>query len=582
MDELYDRSSASSILEYARQLLGTSIRRLHPEASSLFTGKGRLGKCVEKYHFKYEPNNDAKPDFDEAGIELKCTPLKKLDDGSMVSKERLVLNIIDYLKEADKTFETSSFWHKNQHLLLMFYLHEKGVNVIDLVFKIIRLWKFPEVDLKIIKDDWEKIHYKLAHGLAHEISEGDTLYLGACTKGSKSGAEKRKQKNSDILADQRAYSLKSKYLNSIILESLLHPEMCSGLYISKLQKRKTNIAISETSKFQPKSSSYSFDRESKNTGIASAISEPSKLEPEKNIDLHANDTQVFEKEKVIPETFQLNLENNSNFNINIFQKKIIKKANFEVSYLVKSVDEYQESETFEELVERKFKPYYGKTIKEIEIMLGEVFTFSPKAISNAVVHGILGVKTPKIAEFEKANLQQKTIRLENNGNLKESMVFSQIKYNEIVNEERWEDSEWYQILTQRFLFIVFRKDSSDIDKLAKLEKVFFWTMPPKDLEVAKMFWLDTKDKIKRGDFEHFISISDDKICHVRPKAKDSSDKMDTPYGPQLKRGYWLNRQYILNIVNRHLKSVPYSTSSQPVNYEKAADSWVQGELFKKK
>ncbi len=498
MDELYDRSSASSILEYARQLLGTSIRRLHPEASSLFTGKGRLGKCVEKYHFKYEPNNDAKPDFDEAGIELKCTPLKKLDDGSMVSKERLVLNIIDYLKEADKTFETSSFWHKNQHLLLMFYLHEKGVNVIDLVFKIIRLWKFPETDLKIIKDDWEKIHYKLTHGHAHEISEGDTLYLGACTKGSKSGAEKRRQKNSNELADQRAYSLKSKYINSIILESLLHPEMCSGLYISKSQKKKIEKAISE------------------------------------------------------------------------------------VSSLVKSVDEYQESETFEELVERKFKPYYGKTIKDIERLLGVIVTSSPKAISNAVVHAILGVKTPKIAEFEKANLQQKTIRLENNGNLKESMVFSQIKYNEIVNEEKWEDSEWYQILTQRFLFIVFRKDSSDIDKLAKLEKVFFWTMPPKDLETAKSFWLDTKDKIKRGDFEHFISISDDKICHVRPKAKDSSDKMDTPYGPQLKRGYWLNRQYILNIVNRHLKSVPYSTSSQPVNYEKAADSWVQGELFKKK
>lgn len=42
----------------------------------------------------------------------------------------------------------------------MFYLHEEKVYPVDLVFKLIRKWKFPKDDLKIIKDDWNFIHSK--------------------------------------------------------------------------------------------------------------------------------------------------------------------------------------------------------------------------------------------------------------------------------------------------------------------------------------------------------------------------------------------------------------------------------------
>lgn len=466
----YNPASAESILSYARLLLGKSLRQLYENEVAASGGKGSIGQAVEKFHFGYEPNSYAGPDFYEAGIELKCTPLKENSDGSLVSKERLVLNIIDYVKEADTTFETSSFWKKNKLLLLMFYLHEKNVDIRDLLFKIIRLWTFPEEDLKIIKDDWDKIHKKIIEGRAHELSEGDTLYLGACTKGDKGGKNKRKQYNSPILADQRAYSLKSKYVNTIILDSLLHPEMVDNIYVSKKQRR-----------------------------------------------------------------------------------KILSQAKKTAS-LVNSLDDYKEGETFEDLVAHRFEPYYGKDVYEIEKMLGTKITGKAKAVSNAVVHAILGVKTPKIKEFEKAGIQQKTIRLEPNGGLKESMAFSQIDYGGIARENRWEDSEWYAILTQRFLFIVFRKDASGDCKMSVLEKVFFWTMPFRDLKIAKSFWEDTRDKVRKGDFNHFISISDDRICHVRPKAERSSDMVQTTYGMQKKKGYWLNRSYILSIVKEEIET----------------------------
>ena len=466
----YDITSRDSILEYAQTLLGKALHDLYAKATPLNSGKGKMGHSVEKYHFLYEPNSEAEPDFQEAGIELKCTPLDIKSDGSMLSGERLVLNIIDYVKEAQASFDSSSFWHKNQLLLLMFYLRERNKDCLDQIFKIIRLWHFPEVDLKIIRDDWNKLHEKMLNGRAHEISEGDTLFLGACTKGSVAGADMRVQYVEGApRAQQRAYSIKSRYLNTIILESLSHPKMYSEVFVSKAYRRK------------------------------------------------------------IQQTLQ------------------------QASSIVKSIDEYKNGETFEQLVERRFKPYYGKTIYEIEQMTKVRVSSSPKAISNSVIHAILGVKTPKIREFEIANLQQKSIRLEPNGHLKESMVFSQIDYMGIVKEKDWEESVWYQTLTQRFLFVVFRKDTSGDNKMAVLENVFFWTMPVDDLKVAECFWNDTKEKIQKGDFEHFWRLGDHNICHVRPKAQNSQDKMMTPSGIWVtKKGYWLNAEYILDIVNNHV------------------------------
>ncbi len=457
----YNKKSKDSILEHAQRMLGKTLWEMYGEARLLDTGKGSLGNAVEKYHFQYEPNSKSEPDFKEAGVELKCTPLKKASDGSMLSKERLVLNVIDYIEEATKTFDTSSFWEKNALLLLMFYLHEEGKLPYDLIFKIVRYWNFPETDLKIIRDDWTIIHNKILAGKAHEISEGDTLYLAACTKGSKAGAQMRRQPKSDKLAPQRAYSIKSKYVNTIILDSLNHPEMHKGLFISEQQKRK------------------------------------------------------------------------------------ILKVQESAESVVRSISDYRESETFEQLIERKFSPYYGKTIAEIEKMLDVEFSQS-KAMAYDVCKAILGIKSKKIAEFEKAEIAIKTIRLEANGRLKEAMSFPNINYKEIVKEQSWEDSALYEMFTRRFLFIIFRKTAEKNDKQVRLEKVMFWTMPFEDLKQGKNLWENTRAKVKAGDYEHFIKSSENSICHIRPKAQNAADTTEGAQGFQVKKMcYWLNREYVL-------------------------------------
>jgi DNA mismatch repair protein MutH len=471
----YDASDKYSILTYAMLLKEKSLRSILEENIDESTvnkiGKGGFGNMVEELYFGYKPNSDAQPDFPEAGIELKTTPIKTINKG-FVSKERLVFNIINYLEEHKEVFRTSSFWKKNSELLLMFYLHEQEKMPLDYIFKIIRLWRFPETDLKIIIDDWNVIVGKIKAGKAHEISEGDTLYLGACTKGANKGSL-RKQPFSDELAMQRAYSLKSKYLNFIIEQSLANVDhkIDEGLY---------DYLLSET-----------------------------RLSREQ-----------YEEYK------RINIK--------------------DIGAIVNSVHDYSEGQTFEDLVISKFNRFIGYS----EIDLIEFFDLDidkkAKNRYNIICNRIMGISGKYSEEFLKADIEMKTIVVEKRGNIKESMSFQQIKFKEIIHED-WLNSYWYNVLTKRFFFVIFQRDEQNIPRL---KKVMFWTMPQKDLEIAEYFWEHTQKKIQNDEFDSFIKISDNMICHVRPKAKDSKDLMETASGKLVKKkAYWLNSSYIKDIMS---------------------------------
>lgn len=60
----------------------------------------------------------------------------------------------------------------------------------------------------IIRKDYDTIITKIRNGQAHTLSEGDTMYLGACRKGQK-GESLMPQHNSETGAPRRAWSLKT-------------------------------------------------------------------------------------------------------------------------------------------------------------------------------------------------------------------------------------------------------------------------------------------------------------------------------------------------------------------------------------
>nr|WP_242861465.1 MutH/Sau3AI family endonuclease [Cellulosilyticum ruminicola] len=84
----YDETNALSIEHYGKRLIGKTFSdvvkiynaqksEVHEEEYANKKRKGGLGELIEEYHFHYKPNNDSKPDFDKAGVELKVTPYKK-------------------------------------------------------------------------------------------------------------------------------------------------------------------------------------------------------------------------------------------------------------------------------------------------------------------------------------------------------------------------------------------------------------------------------------------------------------------------------------------------------------------------
>jgi DNA mismatch repair protein MutH len=343
----YNPKDKKSIIDYAQLLNGKTLRQVCDPSilKHNYTGKGNFGQILEKFYFGYDPNSKSEADFFEIGMELKSSPLKQLKNNEYRSKERLVLSIIDYLKIVDQSFDESDFWKKNANILLIFYLHQAGFDILDYLIKLVDEWSFSNTDLEIIKKDWQLIKQKVADGKAHELSEGDTFYLGACTKGA-NALSVRKQPFSKIPAKQRAYSLKQGYVNHIIASIAGETKEVYGkLIASATIAKKQTIEEIVISKFKPYYNK-TVEQILKKTGVKINTTAKSfyanltkailGIELDKEI-------EEFEKAEIIVKTVRLK-ENN-------LPKEDISFSNFKYEEIVN--EEWDES-NFKDILEHKF------------------------------------------------------------------------------------------------------------------------------------------------------------------------------------------------------------------------------------
>jgi len=433
----YDVTDPEDIKRYAKQLVGKTFSDITVDSpgeylSMCSQNKGHLGQYIEKNFFLYEPNSSRDADFKEAGLELKVCPVTYLKSGKLRAKERIVLNIINYMEIIKELWATSSFLKKNSHLLIIFYLFEKDKDRLDYNINLVTLWDYNDKDLIIIKHDWETIVGKIRDGKAHELSEGDTIFLGACTKGVNSKTL-RKQPFSKIFAKQRAFSLKQNYVNYII------------------------------------------------------------------------------------------------------------SASSEVEPAIKTIDDFVDNRTFEDIILDRLEKYMGMAVANIHGLVGDELNNHAYNYYASLAARMVGLKKNRIEEFEKGNIEIKTIRLKVNGTPKESMSFRYFKYKEIVEEE-WDDSTLLEYIDKKFLFMVFQYDEENV---LRFRKGMFWNIPYEDLKEVENVWHETIRRIMDGKADELPKISENRVCHVRPHAKDKNDTCETPDGRQLiKKCFWLNAGYL--------------------------------------
>lgn len=222
----YDKGSIAAIVNYSRRLVGKSLSQTVrlPDDLLIKPNRGDLGMYVEKYFFEHEPPNNHEPDFAEAELELKTTGVVKSSKtvSGFKPKERLVLSMINYNEIVEQEWTSSPVYIKCRRILLLCYLYEKQKPPIHRKFVLEPI--VLDFDTNLSKDlhqleaDWKSIKAQVLAGRAHELSEGDTEYLGACTKASSAQA-RTSQPFSSVAAKPRAFSLKLGFMRSLIEQS---------------------------------------------------------------------------------------------------------------------------------------------------------------------------------------------------------------------------------------------------------------------------------------------------------------------------------------------------------------------------
>ena len=202
------------------------------------------------------------------------------------------------------------------------------------------------------------------------------------------------------------------------------------------------------------------------------------------------------------------------------------------------------------LVRRRFESYLGKTEEELAAAAGYTWPegHAPKAITALVTKRILGVdERSRIAEFEKAGIKPKTIRLKGNGVPKEAVSFPAFDYVKLA-ETAFEDSDFYGYLQQRYLFVIYREGE---DGRYRLSQVAFWQMPDADVEEARRCYEEMRRRVRDGHADESVKSTENRCCHVRPHGRDSRDICMTPYGvPVVKKCFWLNQSYLAGEIDK--------------------------------
>ena len=207
------------LLSYTEAIKGKTFKEIDTKhlldnTTNLKRNKGILGHVVESGFYKYPINSNPQADFDKIGVELKVTGYKKNMKGEKSAKERVSLSKIDFNKIVNEEYEYSKLIYKNRKILFIWYFYEKGKDIGDFLITDYQLYDMGQ-DEETFKNDFYIIKQKVKDGRAHELSEGDTSYLGACTK-ARTSKDRTTQPYSDIPAKPRAYSLKNSYMSGIL------------------------------------------------------------------------------------------------------------------------------------------------------------------------------------------------------------------------------------------------------------------------------------------------------------------------------------------------------------------------------
>lgn len=171
MEEKRNIFSKSVLIEILESALGKTLgevdknnvfekTKLHPKIT------GIAGDVIEQSVLGYSADSYQTPDLyvDGQDIELKTTGIRKSKKRGInyEAKEPMSITAVSPSKIVNESFENSSFWHKLDKLLLVYYLYDSDTTVTAAEYaqfpiKGYQFHEFSDEDKSILMKDWELV-----------------------------------------------------------------------------------------------------------------------------------------------------------------------------------------------------------------------------------------------------------------------------------------------------------------------------------------------------------------------------------------------------------------------------------------
>lgn len=187
--------------------------------------------------------------------------------------------------------------------------------------------------------------------------------------------------------------------------------------------------------------------------------------------------------------------------------------------------------------------YIGKSCAEInsELDLGVSMTgksFVRLIVDRMIVKLDVSIPSPKY--------EYKMIRVDQFGKAKNPSSLKITDYRKIILEE-WETSDFKKLLEPTHVFFVVTHGSPETS-IFKGYVVHDFTEA--EMQSAKEVWTDTRDKIREGVYDRFLSDKDTGTFFFKIHAASVACQTDAPKsGQEIIRSFWISRNLISKIVS---------------------------------
>jgi DNA mismatch repair endonuclease MutH len=237
--------------------------------------------------------------------------------------------------------------------------------------------------------------------------------------------------------------------------------------------------------------------------------------------------------------------------------------------LDKIIDKYKysDAEGLENYILGQLNKWQGQSIAEFA-KHHNIKKMTGKASNAFILRSALGFfdKKKQLKEIMQLGLSVKTVPCRSSDLFPwESMSFPYQPLGEIINEDRFDESEFYTYL-QGFLFIPLLRDKREKQNSSTitLGKSVIWHPTHDELEDIQEEWEQIRNVI-RDDLRVWKKVtnnkkgfvqknnipgeSDTKYIHMRPHGRDSNDLDDSIKVKITKQSFWFNKSFIQKLIS---------------------------------